>query len=470
VRRLRVPAPLAFDAVRTELGIPGSFPDEVLAEAERVVADPRRADPPPVDATDIPLVTVDPPGSRDLDQAVHLAERGHGYRVSYAIADVAAFVAPGGALDAETRQRGQTLYSPDVRTPLHPPAVGEGEASLLPDQVRRAVLWTVDLDAGGEVSSVDVRRAVVRSRAQLDYPGLQAAVDAGSASEPVALLPRVGDLRQRLARARHATELDVPEQEVVAADGGGWTVTFRRQLPVEGWNAEISLLIGMCAARLMLDAGVGLLRTLPPPEPRAVAALRRVAPALDVDWPDGAPPGDVISALDGSSPRHAAFLEHAATLLRGAGYAAFDGRPPQQPLHSAVGAPYAHVTAPIRRLADRVATEVCLAVAAGVQPPEEARAALPDMPELMAASDSRAHALERAVVDATEAWLLSGREGQVFDAVVLDGGPEKGTVVLEEPAVRARCAAPDLPVGERVRVRLEKAEVASRTVRFVRAG
>ncbi|HVD29207.1 MAG TPA: RNB domain-containing ribonuclease, partial [Mycobacteriales bacterium] len=312
-RRLTVQAPLRFDAVRAELDVPAEFPAEVLAEAEQAAAAPVL---PAYDATDLPLVTVDPPGSRDLDQALHLAARpGGGFRVSYAIADVAAFVRPGGAVDAEARRRTQTLYSPDLRTALHPPALGEGAASLLPDQVRPAVLWRIDLDPAGEVAAVDVRRALVRSRAQLDYPGLQAAVDAGTAPEPLALLPRVGELRTALARARHATELEVPEQEVLPAEGGGWTVQFRRQLPVERWNAQVSLLTGACAARLMLDAGVGLLRTLPAPLPEDVAALRRLAPALGVDWPAASEPGDVISALDGATPGQAAFLEHAAVLL-----------------------------------------------------------------------------------------------------------------------------------------------------------
>ena len=119
----------------------------MLAEAERRAAEPPL---PELDATDVPLVTLDPPGSRDLDQAVHLAARGDGYRVSYAIADVGAFVRPGSAIDAEARRRGQTLYSPDRRTPLHPPVLSEGAASLLPDELGPAVLWTIDLDADGE--------------------------------------------------------------------------------------------------------------------------------------------------------------------------------------------------------------------------------------------------------------------------------------------------------------------------------
>jgi len=465
-RRLTVRAPLGFEAVRAELGVPPGFPPEVLAEASQAAAGPAL---PVVDATDIPLVTVDPPGSRDLDQAVHLAAAGSGFRVSYAIADVAAFVRPGGAVDTEAHERAETLYSPDLRTPLHPPVLGEGAASLLPDGVRPAVLWRIDLDADGEVTRVDVGRALVRSRAQLTYPDLQAAVDAGAAPEPVALLRQVGELRLARARERHATELEVPEQEVVPAAGGGWTVVFRRQLPVERWNAQVSLLTGACAARIMLDGRVGILRTLPPPRPEDVAALRRLAPALGVSWPEGAQAPDVISALDGATPGEAAFLEHASVLLRGAAYTPFDGEPPADPLHSAVGMPYAHVTAPIRRLVDRFGSEVCLALAAGREVPEWARSALKELPDLMAAGGRRAGALERAVVDTTEAWLLAGQEGRDFAAVVLEAGRDKGTVVLREPAVRATCTGAGLPVGAEVSVRLEVADPAKRVVRFTRS-
>ena len=468
-RRLTVRAPVSFDTVRAELEVPAGFPAEVLAEAEQAAAAPVLPAAPREDAIGVPLVTVDPPGSRDLDQALHLAARGDGFRVSYAIADVAAFVRPGGAVDAEARARAETLYSPDLRTPLHPPVLGEGAASLLPGEVRPAVLWRIDLDAAGEVTAVDVHRASVRSRARLSYSELQAAVDAGTAPEPVALLPRVGELRLARARARHATELDVPEQEVIPAEGGGWTVAFRRQLPVERWNAQVSLLAGACAARIMLDGGLGILRTLPPPRPGDVEALRRLAPALGVSWPPAAPHGDVISALDGATPGQAAFLEHAAVLLRGAAYTPFDGEAPADPLHNAVAMPYAHVTAPIRRLVDRFGSEVCLALAAGRDVPEWARSALAELPGLMAAGDRRAGALERAVVDTTEAWLLAGQEGRDFPAVVLEAGRDKGTVVLRDPAVRATCAGADLPVGEEVSVRLEAADPDKRVVRFARS-
>jgi len=462
--RLRAPSDLGvdLDALRAELGVPGPFPPEVLAAAERAAASPRL---PSYDATGLELVTVDPPGSRDLDQAVHLAARGDGYRVSYAIADVAAFVRPGDPIDAEARRRGQTLYAPDRRVPLHPPSLSEGAASLLPGQVTPALLWSIDLDAAGAITGVDVRRALVRSRAQLDYAGLQAALGSGTAPEGVRLLGEVGRLRREQARLRDSLELDLPEQEVERDASGRWSLRLRAPLPVEQWNAEISLLTGMSAAQLMLDGGVGLLRTLPPAPQSAVAALQRAAGPLGIAWPDGASPGDVLAGLPDKDPRAAAFRELSTTLLRGAGYTAFaDGALPDQVLHAAIAAPYAHVTAPLRRLADRYANEVVLALCDGRAVPGEMLAVLPELPPVMAASDRLASALERAVVDTVEAVLLADRVGEVFDAAVVDADDDSGTVVLDDPPVRARCEGSGLPLGERLRVRLITAEVASRTV------
>ena len=300
--------------------------------------------------------------------------------------------------------------------PLHPPVLSEDAASLLPDGPRAAVLWRIDLDGAGEPVSVDVRRAVVRSRARLDYAGVQAAVDAGAIHPAIAALPEVGPLRRALAVRRGAIELELPEQEVVRAADGGWTVQVRRRTPVEDWNAEISLLTGTSAARIMLDAGIGVLRTLPAADPDAVDALRAVARGLGIDWPDGR---DARRAAVRAAPRHA----------RGAGPApGRDVAAPRRRLHRVrhrrrrpaarrcrdtpgIGGPYAHVTAPLRRLVDRFGTELCLAVTAGAEVPEWLRAALPTLPETMAASDAVANAVTRACVDRTEAALLADRVG-----------------------------------------------------------
>ncbi|GAA1261817.1 RNB domain-containing ribonuclease [Kitasatospora nipponensis] len=465
-----------LDQLRARLEIPGDWPPEVLAEAEQAAATAKL---PGYDATELPLFTLDPPGSLDLDQAMHLARRpGGGYRVHYAIADVAAFVRPGGALDAEARRRVQTLYFPDRRVPLHPAVLSEGAASLLPGEPRPAVLWQIDLDPDGATVLADVRRATVRSRRRLDYGAVQVAVDSGHPDPQLTLLAEIGLARELQEQARGGISLPVPEQEIEAT-ADGYRPGYRAPRPVDGWNAQISLLAGMAAAELMLDAGTGLLRTLPAAPESGYARLRRCAHALYVPWPPALPYAALIRSLDPHLPHHAAFLNECTGLLRGAGYHAFDtarGLPaPADPGHAALAAPYTHCTAPLRRLADRWAQEICVALAAGEPVPSWVGDSLAEVPALMAGGERRAHEVERACVDLVEAELLRGREGEDFDAVVVDldeRRPEVGTVQLTEPAVRARCesaAGHHLPLGERLRVRLTRADPATRTVRFAPA-
>jgi exoribonuclease R len=156
----------------------------------------------------------------------------------------------------------------------------------------------------------------------------------------------------------------------------------------------------------------------------------------------------------------------ATRLLRGAGYTPFDGAVPDQPLHAGVAAPYAHCTAPLRRLADRTVSEVCLALCAGEPVPEPVRARLPELPELMAAATARASALERGAVDLAEAVVLAPHVGARFAAVVVDAGPRSATVQLTDPAVRATCDGEGLQPGAAVQVELVAVDVARRTVRF----
>ncbi|MBV9290919.1 MAG: RNB domain-containing ribonuclease [Frankiales bacterium] len=446
--------------LRAELGVAGAFPADVVAEADAAASAKL---PELVDATDLPLVTLDPPGSTDLDQAFFIARTAKGFDVSYAIADVASFVRAGGAVDGEARRRGETLYLPDGRVPLHPPVLSEGAASLLPEQARPAVLWRLALDADGEVTSVDVRRSLVRSRAQLDYPSFEQ-----TGGDLVALLKQVGELRQERERARGGVSLPVPEQEVVLVDGS-WQLRYRAPLPVEGWNAQLSLMTGMAAAKLMLDGGVGLLRVMPPPDDRTIGWMRHSARALRVDWPASASYADVVRGLDATVPAQAALLRVAQSLFRGAGYVAFDGTPPAETEQSAVAAPYAHATAPLRRLADRFVSECCLAACEGIEVPDWARSALPSLPELMAGADRHAHEVDRAVVDLAEALLLTGRVGEVFEGVVVDADDKRGEVQLRDPAVRARLTGDSLPLGKEVSVRLAEVDVDHRRVTFTLA-
>ncbi|WP_147918806.1 RNB domain-containing ribonuclease [Ruania zhangjianzhongii] len=470
----KIAAPLLAE-LRTELDVPGEFPPEALAEAERAADQAAAAT---EDATALPLVTVDPPGAKDLDQAMYLERDGDGYLVHYAIADPASFVQAGGALDIALADRGVTFYGPDTSITLHPAVLSEGAASLLPEQSRPACLWTIRLDAEGEIREAGVRRALVRSREQLTYEQVQQRIDAGEAGESLSLLPEIGMLRARLEIARGGASLEIPEQEV-ASDDDGYRLVYRANLPVEDWNAQISLLTGIAAAQLMRTARIGVLRTLQPAQQRDINRVRRAAHGLDIDWPADASYGEVLAGLDATIPEHAAFFHEATALFRGSGYLTFDGDLPPASPHSAIAAEYAHVTAPLRRLVDRYGLEICLAETAGEEVPDWVRTALPDLPGIMDRARRRSSEYERHCVDLLEAIMLRGRIGQKFSGVVVDvddprgddsgddeGVEIRGTILIAEPAIRARVRGVGLPLGEKVTVRLSRADVDERRVEF----
>ena len=350
-----------LDALRVQYEVPTAFPPEALAEAEaaagawaqdgpaRLLADGAR------DARDLELVTIDPPGSMDLDQAVLLE----------------------------------------------------------------------------------------RLTAQADQPA-QAGVGTGDAPEPSA----------------------------------AYRLAYRVPVPAEQYNAQISLLTGMCAARIMVECGVGILRPLPPARPEDYARLRRVAAALGIDWPAAQPYPELVRGLDHAIPAHAAFMEQAMSLFRGSGYLAFgvggvgvpaddEASDSEEAVHSAIAARYAHVTAPLRRLVDRYGEEVCIAACAQEPVPEWVLQALPDLPGVMEQTGKRARAIGRGALTALEALVLRGHEGEVLDGVITSERDGRGELVLAEPAVvteiRAGKKASDggLPVGERVQVRLLSADPTS---------
>ncbi|GGK61305.1 RNB domain-containing ribonuclease [Ornithinimicrobium pekingense] len=455
----------AFQRARDQHDVRQQFPAEVLAEVERVIASP---DLPERDETDLELVTIDPPGSMDLDQAMHIERDGDGYRVRYAIADVPAFVRPGGALDEEVQLRGMTVYCPDVRVPLHPTELSEGAASLLPDVVRPAYLWDMRLTAEGVRDTAQLYRALVRSRRRYTYAEVQEQVDAGEAEETLMLLREVGELRIRREVERGGASLPMPEQEVEVAADGSYHLRLRPLRPAEDWNAQVSLLTGMVAAEIMLEGGVGVLRTMPVPDTAAVARFRREARALGHAWPEGMAYGEFLRSLDKSAPSHLAVVSAATALFRGAGYTVFDGQlpPEDERVQAAIAAPYTHVTAPLRRLVDRYALAVCAALTSGEEVPAWAREALPELPSVMDRADGRVRAVERECVSAVEAAVLVDRVGHTLEAVVVDGLPRGDVVVqLTDPPV-SEVAEGSAELGSTVQVEVVEADIVQSRVRL----
>lgn len=450
----------ALSALREELDAPKEFSPEVLAEA-----DGSTAIEPDLDLRDIAFATLDPAGSMDLDQAFHLERHASGFTVRYAIADVPSFVEPGGAVDAEARRRGQTLYAADGTIPLHPKVLSEDRASLLPDVDRPALVWTFDLDAAGVVSAFRLERALIRSRAKLDYVTTQAALDRGEEG-PASLLPVIGALRVEQEKQRGGASLNLPDEEVVRAADGTYAIERSQPLPVEDWNAQLSLMTGMAAASLMLDAKIGVLRTMPQPDEKAFDAFRHQTEALGRPWTAGRY-GDYLRELDRADPLTLPILEAAATLFRGAGYVVFDGAAPKDAMQAAIGAPYAHATAPLRRLVDRWSLTICLAISRGEEVPSWARESLHELPSLMRDSAQRASKLDSATVNCVEAALLTPFVGSTIEATVIALHDDRATVQIADPAVTASAPAPaGAKPGSVVRLKVLDADIAEGRVEF----
>lgn len=470
VRRLVAHAPLdalipVFDEIRAKSGVVEGFSEGAIADVEAARALPDGAElshvsDERVDLTDLPFVTLDPQGAKDLDQAVVISRIDDGFVVHYAIADVGAHVIPGGPLDRETRLRGETVYSPDRRIGLHPPDMSEGFASLLPGQVTKAAVWELHVNGSGELTFANVRRAWVRSVRQYAYTEL---VDPDAESrEFVQVLKEFGSVRAAAMRRAGAVTLPKPSQDVVVTSHG-LALEFRAAGGVEEHNSHLSLLTGIAAAQMMLRAGIGVLRTMPPATPEAFQRLRRQAKALGIEWAKGDTYADVLDRIDAHSPAGAAFLVQAVTLFRGARWVSFqvssdnpDLALPSLIQHGALATPYAHVTAPLRRLVDRFGLEVCLAVSAGREVPDWVVEALPYLGEQMASAVRRSNAVDRACVDAVEAAVLEPHLGETFAGIGLDNR----TVQLASPAVIARCAGGVEP-GVSQLVRLVEADPVS---------
>jgi exoribonuclease R len=224
----------------------------------------------------------------------------------------------------------------------------------------------------------------------------------------------------------------------------------------------------MAAAQLMVDAGIGVLRTLPTPPRQTLAELRAVAAGLRVGWHQQVGYAERVRELEPTIPNEAALLSASASGLRGAGYASFvDGDLPADPEHSAIASTYAHVTAPLRRLGDRFANEIVLAVCGGYPPPSWVLEALPEIPKLMGKARDREGRLERGLLDFMEAAVLADRVGEELDAVVSSRRDDDVTVTITDPAVIARIVDTGVELGQRLRVRVVAADPSQSHIELV---
>ena len=408
----------------------------------------------------------------DLDQALHIERSGDGYVVHYAIADVAAFVSPGDPVDVEAHRRGETLYGADRKVPLHPQVLSEDAGSLLagPGAAGAAVDDPGRRDRRGHrrprragAGAVD-RAADLRGRA---------AARSTTASADEVLLAAQGGRRaaDRTARRRAAgCRCRCPSRRSTSG-GEHWTLEFRRMLPVEQWNAQISLLTGFGAASLMVYARVGAAA-----HAAAAGPARRTAAAPHREGAGHRVAGR--AALPRLHPRASTrpcrptrrWSSRARGCCAAAATSPSTARCP--PSRSTPRWPRSTPTSRRR----------CAAWWTGTPARSASRCAPSSRcptgcwrrcPRCRRRCSSPA-AGPAATRTPSSTWSRRGcsphRVGEEFDAVVVsvdEKDPTRGVVMLKDPGVEAPVVgSSELPLGNDVRVTLAAADVATRKVEF----
>ncbi len=263
------------------------FPAAVLAEVDAYLAAPGLDDPALADRTALPFVTIDGPGTRDLDQAIHVEARAGGFKLRYAIADASYYVRPGTALHAEALRRGASFYLPSGSVPMLPRALSEGLVSLGPDGVRRALIFDVDLDGRGTVTGFQLERARIRSRAKLTFEQVELFVT-GRAKVPgpraigpsLLAIAALGELRGKHEDRAQMVRYQRPETTVRLDARGELVISSAPRTAIELANEQISILCNALGGRFLQGGPPELVQPIyrvhEPPEADRVAGFERL--------------------------------------------------------------------------------------------------------------------------------------------------------------------------------------------------
>ena len=415
-------APRAFSLIAIHAkGIPHAFSAEALSEAARA------AERPLGDRDDLralPFLTIDPADARDHDDAVWAAADDDaanpgGWQAIVAIADVAFYVRSGSALDANARERGNSVYFPDRVVPMLPEVLSADACSLLEGVDRAVLACHLTIAADGKVTAQRFTRAVIRCVANIAYEEAQATIDAQAGTHLATLQP-LWSAWGSLSKARDARaplDLDLPERRVVLDEGGRIVaIALRERLDAHRVIEDYMIAANVAAARaLEAKKSVCMYRDHEAPGREKLVALKDYLETFNMPFALG----QVIQPRTFNKILHAVKGEpHAAQVseqvLRTQTQAYYS---PENKGHFGLAlASYGHFTSPIRRYADLVVHRALVRAWKlgddGLS--DEATASMAKTGEHISMTERRAMEAERDTVDRYVAAYLAVRVGETL--------------------------------------------------------
>ena len=359
-----------IDGVVGERGFATEFPHTVLRDAALAAKKPLQAKS-RADMRKTPFVTIDGKSARDFDDAVFCKRQGDGFCLRVAIADVAAYVPHGSALDLEARRRAVSVYLPDRVLPMLPSVLSDDVCSLNPDEDKLTLVCDMHIE-NGEVQKYHFVRAVVRSARRLTYEDAYTAIQKRDKSKLGGMLSALADLAAELHAVRQqqgAFFLERAEtQAVLAADGVQFVKTQRND--AHKLIEECMLAANRCAADLLIRRRLPALHRIhkkPPAE--GVAKLRAVLRPLGVLLPQQPQARDFATVIDELDAQDPMLTECLLPVVLGA-LARAEYAPDEKTGHFGLACRrYLHFTSPIRRYPDLLTHRTIIAALEGTPPP-----------------------------------------------------------------------------------------------------
>jgi ribonuclease R len=483
------------------LDIPYRFPAAVLKEAEEAGEASLKGR---EDWRHVPLITIDPADAKDHDDAVYAEpdtdpKNQGGFIVYVAIADVAAYVRPGTALDREAYLRGNSVYFPDRVVPMLPERISNDLCSLKPGVNRPSIAVRMVIGADGRKRSHSFHRVIFRSAAKLSYVEAQAAIDGepNDTTGPIldTILRPLWAAYAAMSKARDRRsplDLDLPERKILLDDQGlVENVHVPPRLDAHRLIEEMMIAANVAAAETLEKHRTPLIyRVHDSPSREKLTALRDFLKTLDLPFgkSEAVRPSDFNRILD--KARAAGNVEQVSEMvLRSQAQAEYAA---ENYGHFGLNLDrYAHFTSPIRRYADLIVHRALItALGLGKDGLSESEVEkLTPIAQHISSTERRAMLAERETVDRLLAQFLAGKIGASFtgkisgvtksglfvrlDETGADGFIPASTIgrdyyqyVEEQQAMIGQASGERYRLGDRVTVKLVEAAPVAGALRF----